>query len=338
MKQHSFVVGPSENCPFSVEGLQYIPDYSCPDGLTLLFLHAMNLHKETFHPVLSDLLDNQLRASDLRIRDVWCLDNPSCGNSSALNQSSLLSPQYFENWTATDYALSSHAFLSSSSHGVDFKSRRLIGVAHSAGAASLMLLLRIQPTFTFRGLILLDPALLVPGKAASIQLARLFNKLALSKKDTWDSRSAAYRELSRNPAYRRWDPEALRLFTEHGLRTCDDSDAVTLACSKVQESAYFRMISDIIDAPFDIFFDLTKNDEIPVHLILCLVDEFKGLTTEMKQIQMDLVQRTRNGSIQKIEKGGHMFPQTEPALCSEAVRVALRKLSKSEVKRAKSYL
>lgn len=83
------------------------------------------------------------------------------------------------------------------------------------------------------------------------------------------------------------------------------------------------MLDDIIDAPANIFLANIKNDEIPVHLILCLVDEFKyvlfvsclekyllkkfrGLTTEMKQLQIDLVRKTLHGSIQDLGKGGHM--------------------------------
>lgn len=100
MKQHSFVVSPSGTCPFFVEALQYVPENSCPDGVTLLFLHAMNLHKETFHTVLRDLLDNRLLASDLKICDAWCL-----GESNTIAKKLYINEKFFEITPTAEEAL-----------------------------------------------------------------------------------------------------------------------------------------------------------------------------------------------------------------------------------------
>lgn len=72
MKQHTFIVPPSSITPFRVEVLRYIPERSYSDGLTLLFTHAMNLHKETYHVVLTHLLGEKA-VSGLRIKDVWSI-------------------------------------------------------------------------------------------------------------------------------------------------------------------------------------------------------------------------------------------------------------------------
>ncbi|KAG6895736.1 hypothetical protein C0993_009258, partial [Termitomyces sp. T159_Od127] len=98
----------------------------------------------------------------------------------------------------------------------------------------------------------MDPGIVPPGRPSSTKLARFFSELALSKRDTWTSIEKARRDLSR--IYRGFFPATLEAFlvwaSPHsyragilkqtarqncGLRRINDSDAVTLACSKEQE-------------------------------------------------------------------------------------------------------
>ncbi|KAG6840637.1 hypothetical protein C0991_005402 [Blastosporella zonata] len=296
MQSRNFVVGPCFGCPFRTEALRFVPAQSYDDGLTLLLFHAMNLHKETFKLLITALLQN---ISPVKIKEVWAI-----GSTLA----------------------AAYAFLSTTSHGVDFSQRKLVGIAHSGGSTGLMMLQKLHPEVQFQALILMDPGILPPGRPSSVKLAGLFNKMALTKRDTWASIEEARQELSRKGAYRSFAPAALESFLEFGLRDVDDSGAVTLTCSKVQEAAYYAS-DDMTVPPAEALIALSKEDRLPVHLIVCLKDEYKGMSDEMKAFQVDTVGKMTCGSVQVIERGGHMFPQVEPKLTAGHLRNALMKIS-----------
>ncbi|KIJ47855.1 hypothetical protein M422DRAFT_163533 [Sphaerobolus stellatus SS14] len=235
MQKHYVVVEPSSLCPFYVEGLRYIPARSSPHGFTLLLMHAMNLHKETFDSFLHALLEDN-KITSLPIKDAWCIENPNHGRSSILNQKLLSTSEYKGKWNAFEYARAARSFLhATDTHGINFGSRKMIGLAHSAGTSSLILLHEMELPSPFHSLVLIDPDLLPPGKASSIVVSRMFGQWAKAKKDTWTTRASAYDELIKHPAYNRWDPKLVELFIKYGLRELGDSEAVTLACSKEQE-------------------------------------------------------------------------------------------------------
>ncbi|KAJ6577726.1 hypothetical protein B0H19DRAFT_1253038 [Mycena capillaripes] len=105
-----------------------------------------------------------------------------------------------------------------------------------------------------------------------------------------------------------------------------DWSRVTLACSPAQEAAFYLAPDrDLIDRPYDIFLQLTATDRLPMHLIVCFNDEYKGKTAEMKLAQIDCIRSTARRSVQIIA-GGHMFPQTEPLLCAQAILHVLKTL------------
>ncbi|KAJ7150512.1 hypothetical protein C8R43DRAFT_1006010 [Mycena crocata] len=319
---------PSPACPFHVEAIQYVPERSHRHGLTLIFLHATNAHKETFEPLVHHLFSSS-RTRRVHIRDVWCIENPNHGSTAAKNRALLDTPEYREHWTAMEYCRAAHAFLTSTSHGIDFRTRSLVGLAHSAASAPLFMLLRMPSPVTFQGLVLMDAAILPIGTRPTKVLTTLFGNWAKSKPNTWPSRQAAYEELSKT-AFRRWDPLAIELFVKHALRPVDNSTDVTLACSTRQEAAYYLSPkADLVEVPTEIFLQLTKEDRLPIHSIVCLNDEYKGKGTEMKQFQIDNVKRMKNGSVHIIE-GGHMFPQIEPALTAKAILEALEKIQLRE--------
>ncbi|KAJ7292701.1 alpha/beta-hydrolase [Mycena rebaudengoi] len=323
METRIHISEPTQSCPFRVAVSQHIPASSRDDGLTLVFLHAMSLHKETFEPMLQHLV-----GSASSIQDIWCIDNPNHGKSSELNQELLSRPEYREFWSASEYSRAAHTVLCSTSHGVDFSRRRIIGLAHSSAVATLMHLQRASPKVAFAGFILLDPALLPPPFPSTTALTNMFGKFAASKRDKWPSRAEARKDLARHPSFKNWDARALDLFVEHALRDSKDGH-VTLACSKPQESAFYLSPNEDYKAvPVHIFLELTRKNEIPIHLITCLQDEYKGLTLPSKKFQMERVKSMTKGSVQVLDKGGHMFPQVEPALCAQAIQIALARLNK----------
>ncbi len=67
-----------------------------PDALTLVLAHATSFHKELWEPVLEDLYTQAVVSPGacspvLKIRDAWAIDCPNHGESSVLNEKTLLS-------------------------------------------------------------------------------------------------------------------------------------------------------------------------------------------------------------------------------------------------------
>ncbi|KAJ6496423.1 Alpha/beta hydrolase fold-1 [Mycena sanguinolenta] len=325
MRRSVFTLKPNSEgttCPFHIGAIQYVPDESFDHGFTLVLMHAMNLHKETFEPMLHHLLK---RTSGVQIRDVWCIENPNQGQSARLNQKLLSTPKYRDRWTAAEYARAVHSFFTSNVHGIDFTTRKLLGMAHSGGAPALLLVQDRMPKIMFHGLILLEPGILPSGRASSQAVCDLFGNWAKSKRHTWDSRETALKELS-TTAFKRWEPLCVQLFVENAMHPSADGSSVTLACSPVQEAGYYLSPrADFIKRPFEILTQLTAADKLPIHLIVSRTDEFRGYLSEARQTQISLVKRMARGSIQVVE-GGHMCPQTKPVLCAKAIVQALNKL------------
>ncbi|KAJ7209582.1 hypothetical protein GGX14DRAFT_452073 [Mycena pura] len=283
MDSQLHVAEPSPTCPFRVEGVQYIPDSPCEDGFTLIFLHAMSLHK----------VANYLLASSTRIRDVWSIDNPSHGRSSVLNQKLLATPPYRE-----------------------YCKMMLLHDQEFTGSSKTRL--------NFTSLILLDAALLPPEFPTTSFLSNLFGKIASAKRDKWPTRAAAHENLAAHPAFKTWDPRALRLFVDCALRDSGSGSEVVLSCSRAQETGfYLSPAADYKARPVEIFAELIRADEIPIHAIVCLKDEYKGKALPSKELQIAQVKGTTRGSVQILDRGGHMFPQVEPALCADAIQRAL---------------
>ncbi|KAH0586755.1 hypothetical protein H2248_007964 [Termitomyces sp. 'cryptogamus'] len=271
MRSQYFIIQPCFGCPFRTEAIRFVPHQSFDDGLTLLFFHAVNLHKETFTILITELMKI---ISPVRIHDIWAIDNPNQGRSASLNRPLLESEEYRDKWSATEYSRAAYALLSTTSHGTDFSRRKLVGVAHSGGSTGLMILQKRHPEIPFHGIILMDPGILPPDRPSSITLARLFNRMALSKRDTWASIEEARQDLSRKGgAYRGFAPATLESFLECGLRCVADAGAVTLTCSKAQEAAYYAA-NDMIILPAESFIMLSKEDRLPIHLIVCLKDKY----------------------------------------------------------------
>jgi hypothetical protein len=71
MKQTLYILEPSAHFLFEIQALQYVPDRPSSNGYTLVFLHSLNTHKETFEPMIYHLLRET--PLGLRIRDVWSI-------------------------------------------------------------------------------------------------------------------------------------------------------------------------------------------------------------------------------------------------------------------------
>jgi hypothetical protein len=76
-----------------------------------------------------------------------------------------------------------------------------------------MLVLDMKLPLNCEGVILLDAAILLPEPhPASLVLARLFQKYAEMKVDTWPSKKDAHEYVSKTFPYKTWDKDAILLF------------------------------------------------------------------------------------------------------------------------------
>ena len=91
----------------------------------------------------------------------------------------------------------------------------------------------------FHSLVLIDPVIQIPNPSIAVAM------LSTRRRDIWQTRAEAETSFRRNKAFQTWDPRALDLFIQYGLRdvptelypaedTSSDS-RVTLATSKHQE-------------------------------------------------------------------------------------------------------
>jgi hypothetical protein len=100
MKLHitSHVLEPSESYPFAITAKCYRPEgiKDDPEGLTLVFAHAIGLHKETFEPTIERLFELQAASNNrTRIRDAWSIDSIQHGEAAVLNEE-LLKTRFLE--------------------------------------------------------------------------------------------------------------------------------------------------------------------------------------------------------------------------------------------------
>ncbi|KAL0948561.1 hypothetical protein HGRIS_011121 [Hohenbuehelia grisea] len=320
--------GPTSCCrrslhclPILCRGTTVHPHDSHDNGLTFLLLHAMTLHTETFQPMVTSLLQEKNTVPGLRIKDVWCIDNPNHGQSAVLNAELLNSPEYREHWNAREYAKGLYSLLSTTSHGVNFRRRKLVGMGHSAGGVALMSLLEMQPKIRFEAILLLDAGIVPPIESSEALLA-FFGKVAASKKHTWDSRDDAFETLGSKSVFKVWHPDAFKSFIANGLKPVESSKVVTLSLSPKQEAAYYAS-KDIIAPAVQTFINLTREDSIPVHVIAASPDEYRGKMDDMKNFQIEHVSKMSRGGVHYVEKGGHLYPQSEPVLAAQAIRKAL---------------
>ena len=109
MQPQCIIIQPCFDCAFRIETQRFVPHQSFDDGLTLLFFHAVNLHKETFTILITELMKV---ISPVKIHDIWTigeclsylhdhapmrpLDNPNQGRSASLNRPLLESEEYRE--------------------------------------------------------------------------------------------------------------------------------------------------------------------------------------------------------------------------------------------------
>lgn len=236
-------------------------------GITLVLSHANGFHKEVFEPALDALL-HKLQTEELRgkyrIDEIWNFDCTHSGQAGSINRHILGDTiswadhprdvlKFLEHYLPETPSHPSSppswlpTFLPSHKPSSANAKRRLVGLGHSFGGASLTFLLNARPRM-FEGLILVDPAVFDCEDEERIQFHNLFNEIlpppseyplargAIARKDSFDSLPDARAYFESKPFFKTWHPRVLDLHMRFGLRPSKLPPSRALAADDLHEN------------------------------------------------------------------------------------------------------
>ncbi|KAF9040786.1 Alpha/Beta hydrolase protein [Panaeolus papilionaceus] len=343
MLHEKVIVPPNDDIPLHIVAKRYwVPELNSTSGsgqssaaqaLTLIFLHSTSFHKETWEPALEDLFDRIISQTGpirgvhsgkntsngrVLVREAWAIDCPNHGESAELNHRVLESPG-FASVSCEKYALAVHRFLSAcpklaNGERVDFTKRNLVGIGHSLGGNAMLMLQRLQPTFKFSSLIIVEPMLSPEGGHHLHPLREKLVAGAIRRRDCWPSRDEARSHLKSLRATSLWDPRVIETFVNHAIHWRPESNSFVLSCTKKQEIIMYMDEPGPVK-PVD---DLNViSHSIPVHLILGEKKDFVPL--HVHRSLTDPKAGRQFASIQSIPGVGHLIPQTIPSKVSKRI-------------------
>ncbi|TFK20622.1 DnaJ-domain-containing protein [Coprinopsis marcescibilis] len=304
LTKETFTFDPRPYYPLLIKANRYWdPKTQAHDGLTMVFAHGTSFNKETWEPTIEDLqVLVESQPSKLKIREFWSIEAPNHGDSAALNQE-VLRVGYTPIFGWEEYARSIHLFLSGYGSGVnvDFSKHNLVGVGHSMGAVSMVLMAGHHPRVKFKAVIFCELMIMAPtfGKAASGMLTGG----AENRRDTWPSKEEAYKILKSRGTWKQWDDRVLKGYVETGLKPLDNGEGVTLKCTREQEAACYR---DPLGSSRAYGLLTAYVKQVPTHLIYGEINDY--LPAEVKEDILVLVGGVQNlESFSLVPKAGHLI-------------------------------
>ncbi|KAF9446804.1 hypothetical protein P691DRAFT_672782 [Macrolepiota fuliginosa MF-IS2] len=286
-----------------------------PDAVSILALHSTSFHMETWEPTLEVLFGLLVKngTGKVKVREVWAVDCPNHGHAGVLNREILKRGGSAIVPGCEHYATAVHRFLVNAPRalGVDFSKRRFVGLGHSLGANSILLLQMLEPVFTFISLIIVEPMLSPGGERHLAKLRVQLVDGAKRRTREWPDRETAFSSFKSNPRTANWDESVLRAFVKHAIAPTS-SNAVGLACMHEQE---------VVRDPHAMYLDVegaTKPVEeltrlcslLPVHLVLGLHKDF--IPQNVHEDLLDPASGRKYASVTEIPDVGHLIPQRIP--------------------------
>lgn len=219
------------------------------EGITLILAHANGFHKEIFEPAVAAFikkLQTEAVRGKYRIDEIWLFDCTHSGQAASINRNVLGDIvswadhprdmiKFLENYLPETPSHPSAppawlpTFLPSHKALLPNSKRRLVGLGHSFGGASLTFVVHARPGM-LEGLILVDPAIPQCDNEERFQFHNLPNEVwpaldqvplsrgAIARKDTFDSLPDARAYFESKPFFQAWDKRALDLHLRFGLR------------------------------------------------------------------------------------------------------------------------
>ncbi|KAI0655356.1 Alpha/beta hydrolase fold-1 [Cubamyces menziesii] len=290
--------------------------------VALFLLHGVAYHKESWLPTLEHLFEiqNATPTTAFTIVEAWSMDSPNHGRAAVMNDHLL---QAFPGGVAgTQWARAVNLFLKS---GLIAPGTTVAAIGHSAGACILVQATDGHPLDRppFSSLIMVEPPMITPemlkrGREENAPLIRAVDA-ARARKDIWPSRAAAKEWFAKRYPWRRWDPRALDLYVEYGLRdlpsaTYPDKQGVTLATTRVQEVGGYVHYEDSFAAMERL---KVICPAMPVHCIFGSVIDINPIEAQMDIANEKVGRKMR--SIVRITGAGHLVVQEAPRNLAVAI-------------------
>jgi pimeloyl-ACP methyl ester carboxylesterase len=188
-----------------------------------------------------------------------------------------------------------------------------LGVGHSMGGHAMVFAAEHRPE-AFGSLLLLDPTIGSPDRAARPQPARAEPHPVSRRRNEWSSPQAMIERLAVRAPFASWDPAALRAYCEFGLiPAADGSDGYVLACPPVLESMVWGGGSTRI-------YDAIAHVRAPVRIVRAQPSSADDAPDfQPSQTWPGAPERFAAARDQLLPGRGHFFPLESPALTAQLI-------------------
>ncbi|KAJ7220246.1 Alpha/beta hydrolase fold-1 [Mycena pura] len=287
-------------------------------GVTLLMLHGLGQHKEQWEPVMESLYALQVQsesgAEPQAVREAWAFDWQSHGESAVLNEEALKdgpASASMDRWAA---AIAS--FINSD----HVRGHQLVGIGYS------MVTTRFFDTCPYVGIVLIEPSLMDPELwDTHTEINAAFEGVTNSvkhRRNSWESKEAAYQLISGRPPWTSYDPRVAKLFVEYAMTTSKDKDGkacVIRSCPSMHEAMAFQFS---LQQSFDGAEQMSKlSGIVPIHAILAETHGF--MPQAIFDCSLDMNKGRKAASITRVPGTSHTIMQEVPdALGSIILRLA----------------
>lgn len=192
----------------------------------------------------------------------------------------------------------------------------VIAMGHSMGGVASMLATIDEPT-RFRGLILLDPTIMLPHMLRLIKVTRFLGQMDRStlvqrtkrRRREFESAEAAFEYFRKRPLFANWPEATIRLYAESITRPAKHGQGVELAWSPEWEAQYYRTLYA------DSWRMLPRLRGLRPTLVIRGVETdtfLKGAADRVGALLPD-------ATLKEIEGHGHLFPQSAPDQTREII-------------------
>ncbi|KAI5823262.1 alpha/beta-hydrolase, partial [Schizophyllum commune Tattone D] len=273
-----------------------------PDALTLLFVHSTHTCKEYWEPTIDDFLDlASARPGYHGVQEMWAVDSPYHGDTALLNPNAPQRPYSgpFEDWEHWLRAVLEHDSL---------RSRRIVLIGHSMGAAVLPLVITREPRPTnVVASILVEPVALHSVEAWR-KLARVLPEGARRRGHRFGSREEASAHLRALPFCRGYDERIMRMYVSYTFASLKDG-GIASKCSLEREIECYNDM----DGLYSVFQSLRPAAQaVPMHIIMAEGDRFAGPAFKENLLNGALGPNGKPASVSTILDAEHEVVQQKP--------------------------
>ncbi|GAA5802124.1 hypothetical protein HPULCUR_007585 [Helicostylum pulchrum] len=265
--------------------------------VAFLFSHSNGFHKESLHPLIRRFIAHLRSLQEYDQTDITVVvwDARSHGDSARLNEGTFLeSYRWFDNAMDTKQVIEEM--------GLDQGYDQLIGVGHSFGATSMLLLEFFFPK-TFDGLCVTEPVL--SNMIHEAEIREMLPTLASGKRrDEWPSRDECRKSLARSKFFQLLHPEVFDNYVNYGMYETEKG-TIKLKCPKECEYHVFKYYNyDTYVANLSL-----KLLKIPAHFIYALSSTFIS-----PEDAATIIDENKEKITIAFVEGSHMVPAETPEI------------------------